>query len=102
LDFSKAYDKVLHKRLLAKLRAKGISEEILKWIEHWLEQRTQRVRVGGEMSDEEEVVSSMPQDMVLGLCLFTVFIDDVDDCTVDMTNIIKFEDDTKCWRKGNS
>jgi hypothetical protein len=45
LDFSKAFDKVPHKRLLAKLRTKGISEEISRWIKHWLSDRTQRVRV---------------------------------------------------------
>ncbi len=34
LDFSKAFDKVPHKRLLPKLRAKGTSEEISRRIEH--------------------------------------------------------------------
>ncbi len=52
------------------------------------------VRVGGEMSDEGEVGSGIPQCSVLGPCLFTVFRDDVDDCTVGVTNI-KFADDTK-------
>jgi hypothetical protein len=33
LDFSKAFDKVPHKRLSTKLRAKGVSTEITKWIE---------------------------------------------------------------------
>jgi ribonuclease P/MRP protein subunit RPP40 len=60
---------------------------------------TQRVRVGGEISDEREVGSGVPQGTLLRPCLFTLFIDDVDDCTVGMTNIIKFADDTKCWRK---
>jgi hypothetical protein len=46
-----------------------------------------------------EVGSGVSQGTLREPCLFTVFIDDVDDCTVGMTNIIKFVDDTKCWRK---
>jgi len=36
LDFQKAFDKVSHHRLLAKLRAHGISGSILNWIGAWL------------------------------------------------------------------
>jgi hypothetical protein len=64
---------------------------------NWLEQWAQRVKVGGEMmSDEEEVRLGVPQGMVFGPCLFTVFTDDIDACTVGITNIVKFADDTKC------
>lgn len=33
LDFCKAFDKVLHKRLLNKLKRYGIQGDIVKWIE---------------------------------------------------------------------
>ncbi len=95
LDFRKAFDKVPHKRLITKLKAKGVSEEITKWIEEWLEQRVQVMKVGGEMSEESDVGSAVPQGIVLGLSLFTIFIDDVDDCITALANIIKFADDTK-------
>jgi hypothetical protein len=36
LDFAKAFDKVPIKRLLKKVRAHGISGQILQWIESWL------------------------------------------------------------------
>ncbi len=75
LDFSKAFDKVPHKRLLAQLRAKGVSKKVAKWIEHWLTERTQRVRVGlgGEMSKEGEMGSGVPQGTVLGPLLLLSF-----------------------------
>ena len=45
LDFPKAFDKVLHQRLLLKLKAHGhgIGDGIIDWIEQWLTDRRQRV-----------------------------------------------------------
>ena len=39
LDFAKAFDKVPHMRLSAKLKASGIEGKLLKWIEEWLTDR---------------------------------------------------------------
>ena len=36
LDFQKAFDKVPHQRLLLKLKAHGIGDGIIDWIEQWL------------------------------------------------------------------
>ena len=43
LDFQKAFDKVQHQRLLLKLRARGIGDGIIDWIEQWLTDRRQCV-----------------------------------------------------------
>ena len=51
LDFQKAFDKVLHQRLLLKLKAHGIGDGIMDWIEQWLTDRRQRVVVDGEVSN---------------------------------------------------
>ena len=50
LDFKKAFDKVPHQRLLLKLKAHGIGNGMINWIEKWLIDRRQRVVVGGEVS----------------------------------------------------
>ena len=52
LDFSKAFDKVPHKRLLYKLHRYGICGNHLKWIESFLTGRTQKVLFEGEASSE--------------------------------------------------
>ena len=49
LDFKKAFDKVPHQRLLLKLKAHGIGNGMINWIEKWLIDRRQRVVVDGEV-----------------------------------------------------
>ena len=43
LDFQKAFDKVPHKCLIAKLKSFGIIDKVYTWIESWLLGRKQRV-----------------------------------------------------------
>ena len=49
LDFQKAFDKVPHQRLLLKLKAHGIGNDVINWIEKLLTHRRQRVIVDGEI-----------------------------------------------------
>ena len=43
LDFSKAFEVVSHDILLGKLRKYGLDEWSVRWIENWLNGRTQRL-----------------------------------------------------------
>jgi hypothetical protein len=95
LDFAKAFDKVPHGRLIIKLQAKGIVGKLLKWIEEWLANRTQRVAVEGIESESQDVKSGVPQGTVMGPPLFTVFIDDIDDFVELVRLFVKFADDGK-------
>ena len=70
LDFQKAFDKVPHQRLLLKLKAHGIGNDVINWIEKWLTHRRQRVIVDGEISNWKSVLSGVPQRSVLGPMLF--------------------------------
>ena len=45
LDFQKVFNKVPHQRLLPKLKAYGIGNDVINWIEKWLTHRRQRVCV---------------------------------------------------------
>ena len=97
LDFKKAFDKVPHQRLLLKLKAHGIGNGMINWIEKWLIGRRQRVVVDGEVSNWKAVLSGVPQGSVLGPILFLIYINDLDD---DITSkVLKFADDTKVFRK---
>ena len=97
LDFQKAFDKVPHQRLILKLKAHGIGNGVINWIEKWLTHRRQRVIVDGEISNWKSVLSGVPQGSVLGPILFLIYINDLED---DISSkVLKFADDTKVFRK---
>ena len=57
LDFAKAFHKVDHKILLAKLSKLGVRGKLRMWIESFLTVRTQRVIVNGFLSSPCHVIS---------------------------------------------
>ena len=69
-------------------------------IEQWLTDRRQRVVVDGEVSNCKSVLSGVPQGSVLGPLLFLIYINDLDDSIT--SNVLKFADDTKVFRKANT
>ena len=97
MDFQKAFDKVSHQRLLLKLKAHGIGNDVINWIEEWLTHRRQRVIVDGDISNWKSVLSGVLQGSVLGAILFLIYINDLEDYI--SSKVLKFADD-KSIQKG--
>ncbi len=93
MDFSKAFDKVGHSKLTKKLDHYGVSGKTNNWIRGFLADRTQRVVVDGETSDEVAVTSGVPQGSVLGPSLFLYYINDMPEKTTH-SRVRLFADDT--------
>ncbi len=92
MDFSKAFDKVSHPRLVTKLKYYGIGGSTNRWVQSFLTGRTQIVVLEGESSDDAEVLSGVPQGSVLGPCLCLFYINELPESLV--SNIRLFADDT--------
>ena len=96
LDFSKAFDRVPHQRLIMKLFHYGIKGKTLAWIQNFLAFRTQQVVVEGETSSIGQVTSGVPQGSVLGPTLFLIYIDDLSNNIQSKVRL--FADDTIVYR----
>ena len=88
LDFSKAFDRVPHQRLLRKLDHYWVRCTSFDWIRAFLTHMTQQVTVEGATSDSVEVLSGVPQETVLELLLSLVFINDLPDCVQSETRLL--------------
>src|SRR2546425_1888461 len=95
LDFKKAFDKVPYEYLMFKIRELGIVGKIADWIRNWLDGRSQRVGINGTYSEWEKLTSGVPQGLMLGPLLFTIFINDFEEGVNN--EVLKFADDSKLW-----
>ena len=94
LDYAKAFDKVDHNILLAKLRKYGIKGKVYNWIKEFLRLRIQIVVVEGKKSTFRIVISGVPQGTVIGPILFILYINDLIE-VLKHSKGLSFADDTK-------
>ena len=97
LDYAKAFDCVVHKKLLNKLAANDIRDTLLSWIERFLSGRTHYVSVNNINSELLSVLSGVPQSTVLGPTAFLIYVNDMLQA-VGKEVIIKLFVDSKLYK----
>ena len=73
-DFSRAFDRVPHNKLLAVLSNRGVSSRALEWIQSFLTGRIQRVQYEG-LSTQAAFIFGVIKGSCLGPILWTIFMD---------------------------
>lgn len=102
LDLKRAFEIVDRNILIYKLERYGIKGTVLNWFKTYLEDRTQRVKFNGVMSDSLKVDSGVPQGSVLGPLLFLVYVNDIAKVVKDGCEIRLFADDALIYTVGHS
>lgn len=93
VDFSKAFDRVDHPILLAKLHNLDIPPQAINWIISYLTGRTQILKYDGHLSAVADINTSIVQGSGIGPILYVVMESDL--CTLSSANIlVKYADDT--------
>ena len=91
-DFSKAFDKVWHRGLLHKMKAYGITGNLVDWFSSYLKDRRQKVVIKNNSSTYCEISAGDPQGSVLDPLLFIIYINDIADKDVSLSRL--FADNT--------
>jgi hypothetical protein len=97
LDFSQAFDSVVHNLLLLKLKNMyRYSQESNELMRSYLSGRTQFVRSGENDSVQMNVLCGVPQGSVLGPLLYVSFSNDVG-CVIKLCSFHMYADDLQVY-----
>ena len=97
LDISKGFGKVCHEGILYKLKIYGVNGKVLTLLTNYLHERYQGVLLNGKTSSWDLGKSGVPQESVLGLLLFLIYINDLPNNLKSNCKI--FADDTSLFNK---
>ena len=101
-DVKGAYNGVCKERLLQRMKARGIPEELLRWINAFCSERTATIQVNGHASEVQGLPQAgLPQGSPLSPILFLFFNADLVQRRIDSHGgAIAFVDDFTAWVTG--
>ena len=88
-DICEAFRSSVAQGTIEKIEAVGIRGKLALWFQNCLQNRKQAVVIKGKKSEYKAVPSGVPQESVLGLLLFFMYINDI---TKNIESVIK-----QCW-----
>ena len=95
---SAAFDTISHTILLDRLETCfGITGSVLKWVESYLTNRSQFVKIGGSASQDTFLSAGVPQGSVLGPLLFCSYVSSLQTVVPDGILFHQYADDTQLY-----
>ena len=101
IDFCKAFDTVNHNILHQKMKSCGLKGTLLEWLKSYLTDRSQYVELNGKKSKVTTIEYGVPQGLLLGPCLFLVYVNDMSGC-VTVGELYLYTDDTMAFVIGDN
>ncbi|GCB25873.1 RNA-directed DNA polymerase from mobile element jockey [Aspergillus awamori] len=103
-DVKGAYNGVCKERLLQRMKARGIPEDLLRWVEAFCSERTATIQINGQLSEIHSLPQAgLPQGSPLSPILFLFFNADLVQRQIDSQGgAIAFVDDFTGWVTGPS
>ncbi|CAK1604430.1 unnamed protein product [Parnassius mnemosyne] len=102
IDLQKAFDTISSSKLIEKLEKMGIRNVQLQLFRDYLQNRSQRVRIGEIFSDERPINYGVPQGSIIDPTLFLCYINDLCQLNIPNCKIISYADDTTLSFYGDS
>ena len=87
---------ICHSLLLAKLRAYGLNDDAIAFLQSYLTDRQQRVKFHGKFSEWYPVKCGVPQSSLLGPLLFNIFLNDLN-FAGQISSLCLYADDTTTY-----
>ena len=92
MDLSKAFDCIPHDLLIAKLHAYGLSFDTVTFLNSYLKDRKQNVKINNIFSAFQNILSGVPHGSILGPIFFNIFLNDLFLC-MKKSDLHNFADD---------
>ena len=77
IDFKKAFDCLQYPVLMNKAKAHNFSEQVLDWLNSYLNSRSQTVMANGGSSTPMSIKQGVPQGSILGPLLYLIYANDI-------------------------
>ena len=102
LDLRKAFDTIIHHRLLEKLSQCGVRVIVNKWFQSYLRNRKHAVFVNDNWSNFEPINCGVPQGSIPGPLLFNIYTNDFPKCCPNVTTYLFVDDANSIYSKKKS